>query len=403
LAKRCYLKHTFELATDILVAAGMEGVQSEVKARHRLPTLELRYRMWASSGLVGLPRATRPIGEKEERDFVFSLISEVRGGMAIDLDPTPSFERGVAAKIGGEDGEVMLVVGGSQAAQLQAEMRREGMVADLIELPGVRVTKTEADLMLAKLVQMLKDKKVAGVVFQFMENNVFTAITEEGDKMAKILKIYKPLLEATAGVKTVMVGPMPRFVTGGCCEAPSHMPNRSQPGFLDNMVKELEEVHKQVRDFLFVEGLRHVRVMNPWIGMRGSSPSNIWGEDPVLIKTELMPKLVEGVKITLTKITIKRRGDTTTPEPKRSRSVAEQDSARGGTRGSGGGGRGGAGAGTGYGPAYNNRGSWSTRTYPRDGRNGDHSGGNDGGRLGGSRMGGGSGGGRRGGGWRRWN
>jgi hypothetical protein len=92
--ERCYLKHMFELATDILVSAGIDGVQPEVKARHRLPTLDLRYRMRASSGLVGLPRATRPIGEKEERDFEFSLISEVQGGMAIDLDPTLSFERG---------------------------------------------------------------------------------------------------------------------------------------------------------------------------------------------------------------------------------------------------------------------------------------------------------------------
>jgi hypothetical protein len=401
-------------------------VQPEVSARHRLPTLDLRYRTWASSGLVGLPRATRPIGEKEERDFVFSLISEVRGGMAIDLDPTPSFERGVAARIGGEDGKVMLVVGGSQAAQLHAEMRREGMAADLIELPGVRVTKTEVDLMLARMVQMLREKKVAGVVFQFMENTVFTAITEEGEKiqpamidnslhwlgdlsicdkpvMAKLLKVYKPLLDATAGHKTVMVGPMPRFVTGGCCDVPSHMPNRSQPGFLDNMVKELEEVHKQVRDFLFVEGLRNVRVMNPWIGMRGSSPSNIWGEDPILVKPEMLPKIVEGVKITMTKISIKRRGDTTTPEPKRSRSVADQDSARGGGRGGGGGGRGGAGGGPNYGPLANVRGSWSNRPPPRDGRDGGYSGGNDGGRYGGNRMGGGGGGGWRGGGWRRRN
>jgi hypothetical protein len=75
------------------------------------------------------------------------------------------------------------------------------------------------------------------------------------------------------------------------------------------MVKELEEVHKHIRDFLFVEGLRHVRVMNPWVGLRGSSPANIWGEDPVLIKTAMLPKLVEGVKLTLSKITLKRRSD----------------------------------------------------------------------------------------------
>jgi hypothetical protein len=337
------------------------------------------------------------------------------------LDPTPSFERGVAARIGGENGEVMLVVGGAQAAQLQAEMRREGMAADLIELPGARFTKNEADGMLNRVMQELREKKVAAVVYQFMDISVFTAITEEVDKiqpvlgdngphwvgdlsicdksvLAKLLKLYKPLLEATAGYKTVMVGPLPRFVTGGCCTDPGHMPNRKQPGFMDNMVKELEEVHKQVRDFLFVENLRHVRVMNPWIGLRGSSPSNIWGEDPVLVKAEVLPKLVEGVKITTTKITLKRRGDNLTPEPKRSRSLAEPVRPRGG----GGGGRGGA-ASSGYGTQSSSRGSWTSRAYPHDGRNGSNNGGSGGGRFAGNRIGGGSGGGRRGGGWGRRN
>jgi uncharacterized membrane protein YgcG len=429
--ERSYLKHTFELATDLVVAAGIDGVQPEVKARYRLPTVDLRYKTWASSGLVGLPRATRPVGEKEEKDFVYSLISEVRAGMAIDLDPTPSFERGVAARVGGENGKVMLVVGGSQAAQLQAEMRREGMAADLIEIPGARFTKKEVDLMLTRVVQELRDKKVAAIVLQFMDSTVFTAITEDGDKiqpvlgdnglhwggdlsicdksvLAKFLKVYKPLLEATAGHKTVMVGPMPRFVTGGCCTEPGHMPNRTQPGFLDNMVKELEEVHKQVRDFLFVENLRHVRVMNPWIGLRGASPSNIWGEDPVLVKAEMLPKLVEGVKITITKITIKRRGDNTMPEPKRNRSGAEPGRAGGSARGGGGGsgsssggggsGRGGA-ASTSHGPHSSSRWSWTSRSYPRDGRDGGSNGGNGGGGLAGNRFSDGGGGGRRRGGW----
>jgi hypothetical protein len=314
----------------------------------------------------------------------------------------------------------MLVLGGCQAAQLQAEMRREGMAADLIEVPGARITKKEVDLMLTRVVQELREKKVSAIVFQFMDNTVFTAITEEGDKiqpvlrdnglhwvgdlsicdksvLAKILKMYKPLMEATAGYKTVMVGPMPRFVTGGCCTEPGHMPNRTQPGFLDNMVKELEEVHKQVRDFLFVENLRHVRVMNPWIGLRGVSPSNIWGEDPVMVKTEMLPKLVDGMKITITKITIKRRGDNSTPEPKRSRGGAEPGRAGGGPRGGGGGGGRVGAAGTGYGQQSSSRGSWTGRSYPRDGRDGGNIGGNGGSSYAGNRFGGG-GGGRRGGG-----
>jgi hypothetical protein len=415
--ERCYLKHTFEVATDILVAAGTDGMQPAVHARHRLPTMDMRYRTWASSVQIGLPRATRPVGEKEEKDFVCSLISEIRSGMAIDLDPTPSFERGVAATIGGEEGEVVLVVGSKQAANMHAEMRRQGLAADLIELPLWRISKTEVDSLLLKIEQEKKDKKIAAVVFQLMDNTVFTAITEEGEKiqpvlrdntlhwtgdlsvcdkpiLAKLLKILKPVLEATVDFKTVMMGPLPRFVTGSCCEDPGHIPNRGQSGFLNNMVGELEELHKNVRDFLFVEGLRHVRIMNPWVGMRGTSPTNIWGEDPIMVLPAVLPKLVEGVKLTLSKITLKRRSDNATPEPKRSRSTTGQaEDPRAGHRNSGGGGdRGGRGG---------SREGGSSRSFQGTGYNRGSYGGYGGGGSGSSRHGGGGGnrGGRRGGGW----
>jgi hypothetical protein len=79
--------------------------------------------------------------------------------------------------------------------------------------------------------------------------------------------------------------------------------------------------------------MRHVRVMNPWVGLRGTSPSNIWGEDPVYIRKEMMPRLAEGVKITLNKISLKRRSDGNEPETKRGRSLSA--ASRGGGGGSG--------------------------------------------------------------------
>jgi hypothetical protein len=165
-------------------------------------------------------------------------------------------------------------------------------------------------------------------------------------------------LEATEGIKTVWIGPLPRYVTGGCCLEAGHAQNRLRRDFLESQLGHLEEVHTCTRDFLFVEGLRHARVMNPWVGIRGSSPSNIWGEDPVYIRREMMTKLTDGVKITLNKITLKRRGDGEEPETKRGRRPRAQDMAagnggnRGGgrhesrshsnsSRGNGGGGRGG--------------------------------------------------------------
>jgi hypothetical protein len=168
------------------------------------------------------------------------------------------------------------------------------------------------------------------------------------------------------------------------------MPNRQQARFLDNMVADLEDVHKCARDFLFVEGLRHVRVMNPWVGLRGSSPSNIWGEDPVHIKPEMMPRLVEGVRVTANKITLKRGSDSREPEPKRSRHSG--GGSGGGGSGGGGTGRGGGSAGnsSGAGPSYGGGGSGGQ--YGPRAPGGQNRGGGGRNMGGGGRFGGGRGG-----------
>jgi hypothetical protein len=140
-------------------------------------------------------------------------------------------------------------------------------------------------------------------------------------------------------------GQLLRYVTGSCCQVAGHVANRQQRGFLDTMLASLEEVHRSTRDFM--EGMRHARVMNPWVGLRSTSPSNIWGEDPVYIKKEVMPRLAEGVKITLNKISLKRRGEGDEPDMKRGRRQAgggggdgrpASSSHRSSSRGSGGGG-----------------------------------------------------------------
>jgi hypothetical protein len=137
--------------------------------------------------------------------------------------------------------------------------------------------------------------------------------------------------------KTVLIGPLPRYVVAGCCGKAAHISNRRAPRFLEDMLEDLEGIHKTTRDFLFKENLRHIRVMNPWVGLRDMLLANIWGDNPIQIKQEAMVQLAEGVKITLNKITIKRRRDSMDPaEQKRNRGWS------GGGGGSGGRGLGGA-------------------------------------------------------------
>jgi hypothetical protein len=44
-------------------------------------------------------------GKGGEVAIIITVIDEIRKGLAIDLDEAPPFERGVAAKVGGDGGE----------------------------------------------------------------------------------------------------------------------------------------------------------------------------------------------------------------------------------------------------------------------------------------------------------
>jgi uncharacterized membrane protein YgcG len=379
--ERSYLKRSFEVANRILAAAGIGGAQTAVTARYHLPTMEMMYRTWASSGLSCMPKACRLAGEAEEKQLITTIIKEIRRGLAIDLDPAPSFEIGVPAMSGGVSKMHILLIGDTGVDSLNAALKAKGCDTDLIVAANLRITKANVDLLLPRVKEAIERKTPDGVILQFMDNSVFAGLSEEGEMkpprrqgdrlhiegdlavydrpvINKLLAVCKPILVATAGIKTVLVGPLPRYATAACCNKAAHMPNRMGARFLEDLMEDLEGVHKIASDYLFKESLRHIRVMNPWVGLRGLSPTNIWGDDPTSIRLDMMGHLVEGIFITLNKITLKRRRDSVDP--------VEQKRGRGGGSGGGQGSRGIGGGGHG---SSSGRGAVAAWGSARAGRN----------------------------------
>jgi hypothetical protein len=176
----------------------------------------------------------------------------------------------------------------------------------------------------------VKRSRPEGIVLHILDDSVYKALTEEGVKiqhrrmgdsihfdgdvalcdkheMMKLLKLCKPLLDAAAGVKTVMVGPLPCYVTAGCCDDDTHMPNRKESNFYTVLMSELAMLHRCIKDFLFTEGYRNARVMDPWNGLRHLDIKEIWGEDPRYIKNCHFKHLADGVNLTLDKMGGKKR------------------------------------------------------------------------------------------------
>jgi hypothetical protein len=145
------------------------------------------------------------------------------------------------------------------------------------------------------------------------------------DKAAtvKMLRFCRPAFNATEGIPTAMVGPLPRYVSKACCEDQDHMANRKTPGLAGKMKSDLEAVNRTVKEFLRNDGYQNIRAMDPWVGLRQYTSVQLWGEDPVHIREEMFKQLVEGVKITLSKLSPKRKRDSTGggPNSKRGRKV----------------------------------------------------------------------------------
>jgi hypothetical protein len=363
----CHLKRSFETANDMVSQAGYGDVQTAITGRYRLPAANGKYRTWISGGMDRLPSKLGPISAANEKLMISTMIQEIRTGMAIDLEPTPSFERGVdwcmaQAATGG-----VLIVGSSNAKRLHTAMVGDGSPADLIYEPNLKINKHSVQLLEEKMKLAIKSKKPDLIVLQLLDGSVFFTLTEEGTKipmensggrchapgdlaladkqaMEKILILCKPLLQVAGNIKTVVVGPLPRYITAGCCSKEEHMPNRKSPRFLERMVSDLAVLQKSIKDFLFNENLRSARAMDPWVGLREMQVSSLWGADPLHVRQEHFGPLVEGVRITADKIAnngnAKRRmGGPESSESKRSKSDSHRGD--GGSNTGRGGGQGG--------------------------------------------------------------
>jgi hypothetical protein len=310
----CHLKRSFDAANDMVSQAGYGEVQTAITGRYRLPAANRKYRTWISGGMDSLPSKLGPISAANEKLMITTMIQEIRTGMAIDLEPTPSFERGVDWCLAESATGRFLIVGSSNAKRLHTAIVGGGTAADLIYEPNLKITKNSVLMLEEKIKLSIKSKRPDLVVLQLLDGSVFYTMTEEGTKvpmentggryhapgdlaladkqaMEKILKLCKPLLQAAGNIKTVVVGPLPRHITAGCCSNEEHMPNRKAPRFLERMV-----------DFLFTENFRTARAMDPWVGLRDMQVSSLWGADPLHVRQEHFGPLVEGVRLTADKI-----------------------------------------------------------------------------------------------------
>ena len=144
----------------------------------------------------------------------------------------------MSAPAGG--GDSFLVVGSSNASRLAEALVDKGISTGSVICKSWRANKQSVADLATHVKNELDRAKYTTLVFQVLDNNMFFARYEEGglvpackglggvyhvdgdlvvaDREAQyaILKLCRPLWEAGGGKNFVIVGPMPRYVSGPC-------------------------------------------------------------------------------------------------------------------------------------------------------------------------------------------
>jgi hypothetical protein len=146
----------------------------------------------------------------------------------------------------------------------------------------------------------------------------------------------KPLFEVLDKRTTYLLTPLPRYVTNGCCADSDHTTNRADPEYKPKMMKDLDTLKRNYKDFIFRDGRRSMKILDPNVDLRGLEDDDIWGTDPVHPKNNVYKKIAEGIVKMTGELPGKRRRsdsqDDQQPGPSRGRGAGHNPGARGAAR-----------------------------------------------------------------------
>jgi hypothetical protein len=270
-----------------------------------------------------LAKEIEPISVAMEASLILALIEELRKGLALELDQDPSFDRLVPAMVARDTSGVdYLVIGRTGPVAMMAEaLLRKGCTVNRADAADWRINKSFVEHLAELTVASMAELKPKTVIVIGVEESYFMAQFEVGytlpatkdaaghhhingelmvasaDTQQRLLLAMEPIWKATSGTTTVVVSPMARYLTKGCCEDSGHITNRGDPGFEANMKKDLLSAKYNMKKFFKDNGHDHCVVMYPAKDLEGSDLGQIWGkDDPTMPLPPIFDKMVAAIR-----------------------------------------------------------------------------------------------------------
>jgi hypothetical protein len=332
-----YLEESMKIALKVITTDGEDFTNGLEERRVRLPnSTGKKQEFWNSGGPdVKIPTKVRPTSTFKEKELVAAIISEIRSKLAINLDPSPTFERGLGLQVRSMVSVDYMLVGSSNASKLRLELQKKGRSTSLVFLKNWRVEDGSVESLAVLTRDALRNEDPDTVVLQLLDSSCYYAKAANGGRyppkkledgkfhlegavtvatvemQQEMFENLRPLLEQIGKRKGLIISPLPRYVLGGCCSNERHCTNIKEPSYKANMMTSLAELRKNLKNYLYYTGRKNIRVMDPTVDLRGFTDNEVWAEgDPVHPRPEMYEQLADGViKMTATTDQKRRQED----------------------------------------------------------------------------------------------
>jgi hypothetical protein len=129
-----------------------------------------------------LPYSATALQQPEEKNLVTAMIAEIREKQAIDLDPSPAFERGLGGQDRPRQSIDFAIVGSSHASKVCAALDRQGFSCELMYsyTANWRISTAAVEDMRLRLKEVIREKDPTTVVFQMLDNSAYYGRSKDG-------------------------------------------------------------------------------------------------------------------------------------------------------------------------------------------------------------------------------
>jgi hypothetical protein len=359
------LERTNILSRAMLMELGKDEVSNIEMRRYSLPANNSKQatRVWASGGQDSraMPCTISALTHSMEAKYVNALVGEIRAKMALDLDPQPIVDRALGEQTRPRRKVDVLVVGAANAPLLAAALRTKGKTCDVLTSKTWSISRASAEHVAGQVQTVIQTEDPDLIVMQLMDTSSFYVRKEDGsrhlprpgpdgslhlegevvvctrDIQQEHLRSLRPMFEAVGRKKCVWVAPMMRYVVASCCEDPSHAPNRRDRYSIEEMKTQLDSFKRGLKDHIHGLNKKNIKVADPSLDLRGMSPEDIWGTDPVNPTTAALSKIADGVLLMASKLSARQEENQQSAIPRGG--GYQRPRPRGGHRGSGRGGQ----------------------------------------------------------------